>query len=562
MITLLKNGKIYDPAHGKDGVVEDIYIYQGRIVPKPLDNAKISQTYDLAGKVVMAGAIDMHSHIGGGKVNIARMMLPEYQQQYQQKQAQELKNSSDPEAHICTPHCSHHATPSATDTGFRYIEMGYTAAFEPAISPVNARQAHLEMGDTPMIDKGGYAMLGNDDYFLRMLAAKKDQKAINDYVAWILHATQAIGIKVVNPGGINAFKFNQRRLNLDENNVHYQVSPREILQKLSKAVHDLGIAKPLHVHCNNLGAAGNFETTLNTMSASDGLPMHLTHIQFHSYGTEGDKKFSSAAAQIAEALNKHKHITADVGQILFNQTVTASGDSMMQHLNAKHANPKKSVIMDIECDAGCGVLPFKYRDQNYVNALQWAIGLEIFLSVEDPWRIFLTTDHPNGAPFTSYPHLIRLLMDKSFRNEAFAKLNLDAQAMSNLTSLEREYSLYEIAIMTRAGASKLIGLNDRGHLGIGASADITVYTEQTDREAMFAKPDYVFKNGELVVRNGQVVKVVWGVTHTAKPAFDIVVEKDLKDYFDKYQTMQMDNFKISDAEISDDGRGSIVVNKN
>jgi formylmethanofuran dehydrogenase subunit A len=208
------------------------------------------------------------------------------------------------------------------------------------------------------------------------------------------------------------------------------------------------------------------------------------------------------------------------------------------------------------------VLPFKYRDQNYVNALQWAIGLELFLSVEDPWRIFLTTDHPNGAPFTSYPHLIRLLMDKAFRNEAFAKLNLDAQAMSNLTSLEREYSLYEIAIMTRAGAGKLIGLNDRGHLGIGAAADITVYTDQTVREAMFAKPDYVFKNGELVVRNGSVVKVVWGVTHTAKPAFDIGVEKDLKDYFDRYQTMQLNNFKISNDEISSDGRGQVVVHQN
>ena len=79
-----------------------------------------------------------------------------------------------------------------------------------------------------MIDKGGYAMLGNDDYFLRMLANKADQKAINDYVAWTLHATQTIGIKVVNPGGINAFKFNQRRLDLDENNVHYNVSPRQI----------------------------------------------------------------------------------------------------------------------------------------------------------------------------------------------------------------------------------------------------------------------------------------------------------------------------------------------
>ncbi len=549
MITLLKNAKVYDPAHQKNGTKEDIYIRNGHIIAKPSDTEKINETIDLKGKVVMAGAIDMHSHIGGGKVNIARMMLPEYQ---------ETLKYSEPEAHICGPHCTHHATPSTINTGMRYIEMGYTAAFEPAILAINARQAHLEMGDTPMIDKGGYVMLGNDDYFLRLLSQKADQKTINDYVAWTMHATQTIGIKVVNPGGISAFKFNQRRLNLDENNAHYQVSPRQILQSLSRAVHDIGIAKPLHVHCNNLGAAGNFQTTLDTMGASDGIPMHLTHIQFHSYGAEGDKQFSSAAAQIAEAINNNPHITADVGQILFGQTVTASGDNMMQHLNSKLANPKKSVIMDIECDAGCGVVPFKYRDENYVNALQWAIGLEIFLSVEDPWRVFLTTDHPNGAPFTCYPHLIRLLMDKPFRDEAFAKLNLDAQAMSNLTSIEREYTLYEIATMTRAGAAKLIGLGDRGHLGIGAAADITVYTEQDDKEAMFSKPSYVFKDGELVVKDGEIIKVVWGKTHTAKPTYDKGVEKGLKEYFDQYHTIQLDNFKIDDDEIAEDGRNQVI----
>lgn len=549
MITVLKNAKVIDPAHGKDGVVQDIYIRDGRIIAKPADSEKIAQAYDLNGKIVMAGAIDMHSHIGGGKVNIARMLLPEYQ---------EMRRLQEPEAHICGPNCSHHATPNTTDTGMRYIEMGYTAAFEPAILAVNARQAHMEMGDTPMIDKGGYAMLGNDDYLLRLLSQNADQKTINDYVAWTLHATQTIGIKVVNPGGISAFKFNERRQDLDQLHSYYNITPRRILQALSRAVNEVGIAKPLHVHCNNLGVAGNFQTTLDTMGASDGLPMHLTHIQFHSYGTEGDKKFSSAAANIAEAINNNKHITADVGQILFGQTVTASGDNMMQHLNAKVANPKKSVIMDIECDAGCGVVPFKYRDQNYVNALQWAIGLEVFLSVDDPWRIFLTTDHPNGAPFTSYPHLIRLLMDKTFRNDAFDKLNLDAQAMSNLKSLEREYSLYEIATMTRSAPAKLIGLHDRGHLGVGAAADITVYTDQADKEAMFAKPDLVFKDGELVVKEGKVVKVVWGATHTAKPAFDSQVEKDIKQYFDRYHTMQMQNFKISDDQIAEDGRNHVI----
>jgi formylmethanofuran dehydrogenase subunit A len=547
MLIKLSGGKVYDPAHQIDGKVMDIYIRDGRIVSRPRDDETIDQTYNLNGKVVMAGAIDMHTHIGGGKVNIARMMLPE-------------DHRADPNEHsdLCRSGCGH-AAPSSFTTGYRYAEMGYTAAFEPALSPVNARQSHLEMGDTPIIDKGGYAMIGSDDYFLRMLTAKKDQNAINDYVAWIMHASQAIGIKVVNPGGISAFKFNQRALDLDEKNVHYQVTPREVLKALSRAVHELGVPHPLHVHANNLGVPGNMDTTLKTMGASEGYPLHLTHIQFHSYGTEGDRKFSSGAAQIAEAMNKNKHISADVGQILFNQTVTASGDNMRQFANSGLASPNKSVIMDIECDSGCGVVPFKYKDKNFVNALQWSIGLEIFLLCDDPWRTFLTTDHPNGAPFTSYPHLIRLLMDKSFRNDMFTKLNLDAQAMSTLNSIDREYSLYEIAIMTRAGAARLVGLHDRGHLGVGAGADITVYSDNPDREKMFEKPDYVFKDGELVVKDGQVVKVTWGHTHTVKPEFDRGIEKDIKQYFDTYHTMSMKNFKVSSDEIAEGGRGGVVV---
>ena len=547
MLIKLSGGTVYDPAHGVDGKVMDIYVRDGRIVERPLDSERIDQEFNLAGKVVMAGAIDMHTHIGGGKVNIARTMLPE-------------DHRHDPAAHseLCRAGCGH-AVPSTLTAGYRYAEMGYTAGFEPAVLPMNARQAHLEMGDTPMIDKGGYAMLGSDDLFLRMLAAKKDQNAINDYVAWTIAASQGIGIKVVNAGGINAFKFNQRFLDLDEQNAYYGVTPRDVLKSLSRAVYELGVPHPLHVHGNNLGVPGNVETTLNSMTGVEGYPMHLTHIQFHSYGTEGDRKFSSGAARIAEAINKNKNISADVGQILFGQTVTASGDQMSQFRNADAGSPHKWVCMDIECDAGCGVVPFKYKDQNFVNALQWAIGLELFLLVDDPWRIFLTTDHPNGAPFTSYPHLIKLLMDKTFRNDVFATLNLDAQKMSTLSSIDREYSLYEIAIMTRAGAAKLVGLHDRGHLGAGAAADITVYTDNADREKMFAKPDYVFKDGQLVVKDGSIVKVVWGATHTVRPDFDRGIEKEIKSYFDKYHTIKMDHMKVSNDELEDGGRSKVIV---
>jgi formylmethanofuran dehydrogenase subunit A len=546
MLIKLTGGIVYDPANNIAGKQMDIYIQNGKIVTPPAD-ATVAKEYDIRGKIVMAGAIDLHSHIGGGKGNIARILMPE-------------NHRLDAVAHTdITRAGTGHAMPSTFTTGYRYAEMGYTAAFEPAVLPINARQAHMEMGDTPIIDKGGYVLMGSDDYLLRMMVAKKDQKAINDYMAWTLQAAQGIGIKVVNAGGINAFKFNQRRLDLDEKNSHYPVTPRQILKTLATAVQELGISHPLHVHGSNLGIPGNDETTLNTIEGIEGLPMHLTHIQFHSYGTEGDFKFSSGAAKIAEAINKNKNITVDVGQIMFGQTITASGDNMRQFANHKLASPNKWVCMDIECDAGCGLVPFKYKDQNFVNALQWAIGLETFLLVEDPWRIFLTTDHPNGAPFTTYPHLIRLLMDKSFRNDMLATIHPEAQKMTTLGSITREYSLEEIAILTRAGAARLTGLVGRGSLGAGDWADITVYSENADREAMFKTPDYVFKDGELVVKDGKVVKVTWGTTHVVRPNYDASVEKDLKDYFDRYLTMKVGNFKISDDEITEDGRGSLTV---
>lgn len=545
MLTKLAGGRIIDPAHGVDGQARDLYLRDGRIIDAPADAAG-AQSIDVSGRIVMAGAIDLHTHVGGGKLNLARLLLPE-DHRHSRNDRTELKRSS----------CGH-AAPGTLTTGYRYAEMGYTACFEPAMLPINARQAHLELGDTPIVDKGCYAMLGSDDLFLRMLAGGQPQSRINDYVAWILDCTQAIALKVVNPGGISAFKFNQRHLDVDEEHVYYRVTPRRVLQALTRAVHELGVPHGLHVHGCNLGVPGNVESTLATIAAAEGLPIHLTHIQFHSYGTEGDRKFSSAAAGVAEAINANPNVSADVGQIMFGQTVTASGDSMIQYRNANLGSPRKAVIMDIECDAGCGVVPFKYRDQSFVNALQWAIGLEIFLSVHDPWRIYLTTDHPNGAPFTTYPHLIRLLTDRAFRNEMFEKINPEARAASTLGSLTREYSLYEIAIMTRAGPARTLGLTDRGHLGAGAAADIVVYRDDPDRERMFSTPEYVFKDGELIVRDGVLVKITRGSVHAVKPDYDRSIEATVAEYFERYQTISADGFRISRDELRECGSELIV----
>ena len=549
MLVRIHGGKVYDPRNNINGKKVDLFFRNGRMVKAPANLESVDETIDASGCVIMAGGIDIHTHIGGGKVNIARMMLPE------DHRGDEVSNTEHPHAG-----CGH-AAPSTLTAGYRYAEMGYTACFEPAMLPINARQTHAEMADTPIVDKGAYALLGNDDLLLRLIKQKADDDVIRDYVAWTLEASQAMAIKVVNPGGINAFKFNQRKLDLDEKNAHYGVTPRTILLKLSRALKDLGVAHPLHVHGCNLGVPGNDQTTLDTIQAMEGIPAHLTHIQFHSYGTEGDHKFSSSAAQIAESINANSNISVDVGQIMFGQTVTESGDNMRQYAGSAFAHPKKWVGMDIECEAGCGVVPFRYRDKNFVNALQWAIGLEMFLLVDDPWRIFLTTDHPNGAPFTSYPHLIRLLMDRSFRNDMLKTINADAALATNLASIKREYSLYEIAIMTRAAPAKSLGLKTKGHLGVGADADIAIYREHDNREKMFETPTHVFKDGELVVRNGQVKTHTTGRTHVVRSDYQRSIKNTVDAYYDRYMTVSKDRVKVSDDEIRDHGNGELVIHQ-
>jgi formylmethanofuran dehydrogenase subunit A len=537
----LRGGRVIDPTQAEPDRVRDLFVRDGRMV----EAVHAEQEIDATGCVVMAGGIDMHTHIGGGKVNLARLLMTE-----------DHRNGADPFAlptnALEFASCGT-CTPGTLATGYRYVEMGYTAAFEPAMVAANARHAHMEMGDTPVLDHGAYVMLGNDELFLQLLheggASAKNFAQIRDYVAWTINATKAMGVKVVNPGGISAFKFNQRQLDVDENHVHWQVTPRRVVHTLARALKELGVPHPLHIHGSNLGVAGNIASTLETIAALEGLPAHLTHVQFHAYGNEGPKKFSSAAHQLAEAVNANPQISIDVGQVIFGQTVTASGDTMRQHANASLANPRKWSGADIELDAGCGVVPFRYREQSYVNALQWAIGLELFLLVANPWQVVLTTDHPNGGPFTSYPHLIRLLMDRSFREAQIARLHPEVAANCALRSITRELTLHEIAVMTRAAPARLLGLKDRGRLGVGAAADIAVYREEVDREAMFSTPAHVFKDGVQVARGGRITALPVGGTHFVEPGYDTAIEKWLRREADRRGTVNFDHLVIGHDEL-------------
>jgi formylmethanofuran dehydrogenase subunit A len=531
MLTRIAGGRIIDPANGRDDV-GDIWMRDGRIVEPPRA-ARADATHDASGKIVMAGAIDIHSHIAGSNVNTARLLMAE------KRDVGTPRTATAPLAR---------ARSSTFETGCRYAAMGFTTVVEPAVSPHYALHAHLELADTPIIDKAILTVLGNDDFFLRLLQAKETETVIEDYVAWTLETSRGLGIKVVNAGGAIAFKENVRSFSFDDVVPSYGVSSRTIVKNLQRAVHALGVPHPLHVHCNNLGLAGNVETALMTIAAAEGLPLHLAHLQFYGYGKEGDRGFSSSAASLAEAVNASESVTIDVGQVMFGQTVTISSDVLRQFNARERASPRKWQILDGDANGG-GIVPYNYRPGDFYNAVQWAVGLELFLLIDDPSRVFFTTDHPNGAHFTTYPDIFALLMSKDLRAQWMAELPPAAMAVTTLPSIAREYTLPEIATMTRSAPAKLLGLADRGRLDPGAVADVAVYEDGIDRARMFRAAAFVFKDGELVVRDGNITRCRFGRALTVKPERDRAIDRRMRRYYEERYGLGLELLQVPDHAI-------------
>jgi formylmethanofuran dehydrogenase subunit A len=550
---LIRNGFVYDPLNGVNGERMDIAVKDSKIIEK-LDS-KGKKVIDASGMIVMPGGVDLHSHIAGPKVNAGRLLRPE--DHFRDVEVKTEKTRAGVGRSV----------PSTFTTGYRYARMGYTTVMDPAMPPLMARHEHEELNDIPMIDKAAYPLL-SDSWFVLEPLQKGAIEQCAAYVAWTMEATKGYAIKLVNPGGLEAWGFGRNVRNIDDTVPNFDITPREIIQGLCKVNQLLHMPHTIHVHTNNLGKPGNYRTCLETMKcvenfANDGKPViHVTHSQFSAFKGEDWRTFESGAEEIAKYINAHIHVTTDMGQVVFTDTTTMTADGPFQFILYQLSH-NKWINSDVETETSAGIVPFRYKRSSFVHAIQWSIGLELGLLVKDPWKIFMTTDHPNAAPFTFYPRIISWLMSRKAREKLLKRTSNRAQHKSLLPTIDREYTWLELAVATRAGPARSLGLKDKGHLGVGADADIAVYAinpEQVDpsrqyrlvRKA-FKNAAYTIKDGQIVVKDGEVVKSIQGKTYWVKPELSnpsLEISPRLKEAFEDYYTVQYENYVVPEHHLS------------
>jgi formylmethanofuran dehydrogenase subunit A len=548
MELVIKNGFVYDPINGVDGEKMDIAIRDGKIVENV--NESKAMKIDASGMIVMPGGVDIHCHIAGSEVNTGRLLRPEDHFRDFERKTPKTRSGVG------------YSVPSTFTTGYRYARMGYTTIMNPSMPPLEAKHTHEELNDTPMVDKATYPLLGDWWFVLEYLKDGEIEECAR-YVAWMMTTTKGYAIKIVNPGGLEAWGSGRNVSSIDDQVPYFGITPREILRGLCKVNKLLNLPHTIHVHTNNLGKPGNYLTALNTMKcvedlASEGKPaIHITHCQFCAFKGSDWRTVKSGAEEIAKYVNNHPHVTLDMGQVIFTDTTTMTADGPFQY-SLYGITGNKWVNHDVETETTSGIVPFRYRRKSYVHAIQWSTGLELALLVKDPWKIFMTTDHPNGGPFIYYPRIIAWLMSRRARQATLKRINPRAERRSLLPSTDRELSFYEIAMMTRAGQAKALGFEDKGHLSVGADADVAMYAinpETTDpskkyktvRKA-FENAAYTIKGGKIVAKKGEILRHVEGSTMwlDVQVSEPIKITEEMKRRFREYWTVEYENYPVTE----------------
>jgi len=449
------NGRVTDPA-GAGTRQREVWIADGRIVAALSDAQRAAaRTIDAGGRCVMPGAIDMHSHIASRGVALAASR----------------EEAGDADTRLI-------GSPREIARG--YVAQGWTTVIDAAVPPHESDFARAQLERMPNLDAGFLAEIGSDDTLLRTLAERGEDAAIA-HLGRVLDETDALGLKAVNPGLTD---------DLDTPLGGTNVTARDLLRVAAKAIDEFGVSHPLHMHAPRLGEPGNVRDTITTLESVSPQRVHLAHAQFSAYGKHTDGGSESGAAELLDYSRRHPRVTMDTGCIGFGPAWMITRDAL---LAPRLARVTRQPLTQRD---GWSVMPLRYDPAQPINALQWAIGLELILRSADRTRLALTVDFPNGGSFRAMPELMRLLASPQQRAAMLDTIHPWARERTSLGELTGALDEQALVTLTRVAPANALGLSRKGHLSPGADADVVI----ADRPE--ATPAIVIKSGRVVLEDG------------------------------------------------------------
>jgi formylmethanofuran dehydrogenase subunit A len=87
-------------------------------------------------------------------------------------------------------------------------------------------------------------------------------------------------------------------------------------------------------------------------------------------------------------------------------------------------------------------------------------------------------------------------------------------------------------------------LTSKGHLAVGADADVAIYTPDENRQTMFELPRTVLKAGETILDQGELRASPQGGTLFNTPAYDADRLPAVKEWFEDHYSLRFANYAV------------------
>lgn len=363
--------------------------------------------------------------------------------------------------------------PILNEIGYTYARMGYTHVNEPLMTLNTASYVHHELSGIPIVDTSASLVLSLYDIDREIREGATE--SVKNLLPFLLDLTKSIGVKIYD-----------LRVKYRKSGFFYRgISLNKCLNFFAELIStESGRTMPkiqLRTYPELL------DESADVLSA-----FWLAHI---ASGIDSDNRYEGAK----EILKKGGAV--DLGIFCPSQQDDIPDTHMSIGYDVPDATDEKFISMDIGLEQPLIISNLSaknQRDKKVYYSLKFALEAVEQLNT-DSSCISFSTDSPNGCLFYTYPRLFAGLLSKTNRKE-----------LTNAALPEIEYSLYELAKITRTNPARLLGLKDKGHLGAGAVADIAIYdigdyTEGRELERRLSRCSSLLKGGEMVIKGGDMI---------------------------------------------------------
>jgi len=361
--------------------------------------------------------------------------------------------------------------PTLAEIGYTYAKMGYTHVNEPLMTLNTASYVHHELSSIPVVDTSAFLVLSL--YDIDKEIREGDKESVKNVILFLLDLTKSISVKIYDAG-----------VRYTKKGFFYRDIDEKRCLKLFYEIIKSGEGNLPKIQLRTYPELLDEDT--DVLSA-----FCLAHI---ASGIDNDGRYEAAR----EVLKKGGAVDLGIFSPSQNEAINMGIGYDVPADERGIENNFISVDIGLEKPLIFSKVEEKKRvDEKAYYSIRFALEAVEYLK---SCCISFSTDSPNGCLFSAYPEIFAGLLSSGNRKE-----------LTNNELPDVEYSLYELAEITRTNPARQLGLKNKGHLSIGADADVAIYdigknTDGKELEKRLRCCEYLLKGGEVVIYEGKLNK--------------------------------------------------------